>query len=772
MATSIILTNDKWVELSSSTCSYQLQSGDSAYIVASSTKPDSSTVGTTIKTGDINTFNPTTGSKLWGKAYYNAPNYGVVKITEQSTINKFGSNCNSVFRDAMEVYPNPDSWSASVATGDIIMKRGNTAGAGWVEISKSPFTENTVTSLELVPRLHMPVKINTMISMTHRNAGQQLFLTQMVSDDVVPLVPLAPVAILNATQSGSAITINFATAPSVPFRVGQVVTIRGFTDTRLNVSSAVVSWINSTTSIGIVGNDYSLIGATINTTDGAGTAFIERTDMLANAYNGLSCVRSNSWTTNARFYVREEGSSAKPSGTIANNHSITVGSDAAGILANNPYAESFSVPVESIFLASSDGVIAADRTPDANVTLSTRFHQSQTSPDPDLDYRLRFEVRNAEAATHPVAKIVSIVKSGSATATVTTADPHNLTTGQSVGIYGVYDQTNFTNTNNIICTVTGTNTFTVTLGSSATATGYGGMVLLTQGQQPLGGLVPQVIQNVNRVSNILTLTCTTSITVTAIGNLVEIYGIRNAFTGADLGIDGTYVVRNIISNTILLEPVAGLAPTGADFGANCGGMIIQRLGVRIHGVVITKANQFGSLDGGSLPVNILGTVPVVNYNTSAVAGPTAVNNPAPNPVSTGGRASNTNITAMSTAGNLVAQLMTMIGVSVIKPYCLPEMAWQYTGALTATTDVVAAAAAGVGIKNHVTHVQVTNTGSSVNNLNIKDGATVKLSIAVPAGQSIVIPIDAGITPTANTPLNVSLSASGTMQVNIIGYLAP
>jgi hypothetical protein len=127
---------------------------------------------------------------------------------------------------------------------------------------------------------------------------------------------------------------------------------------------------------------------------------------------------------------------------------------------------------------------------------------------------------------------------------------------------------------------------------------------------------------------------------------------------------------------------------------------------------------------------------------------------------------------MSTAGNLVAQLMTMIGVSVIKPYCLPEVAWQYTGALTATSDVVAMPAAGTGIKNHVTSIQVTNTGSSTNNLNIKDGANIRLTIAVPAGQSIVFPVESGIVLTPNTALNVSLSASGTMQVNILGYQAP
>jgi hypothetical protein len=622
--------------------------------------------------------------------------------------------------------------------------------------------------------MSMPLKLATMVSMSHRNAGQQLFMTQMVSDDATPLDAPSPVAILNASQSSNTITINFSTAPSVPFRVGQVVGIYGFVDTRLNVNSAVVASIVSQTSITIVGNDYTLTSTTINTTLGNGAAFIARMDMLANAYNGLSCVRSNGSASNARHYVRGQGSSSKPSGTIAGSHSITVGTDAASALVSAPFAESFGAPLETIFLASRDGIIVTDRGTDTNSSLTARFRQSQIAPDSGLDYRLRFEVRNTEAITRPVARIVSISKAGSATATVTTAEPHGLTTGQYAGVHGVRDQTNFANTYNAICTVTGTNTFTITLGSSATATSYGGAAILTQGQQPLGGAVAQVAQSVSRSSNLLTVTCNATVGTTSIGNLVEIYGFRDSVTGADLGLDGTYVARNLNSNTLTLEPVSGRAPTGADIATtNCGGAIIQRLGARIHGVFATDYELTliepagkGSPDAGdALPV-------ILSSNIVAAAGTTAPNNAMPNPVAIGGRASNANITAMSVAGNLVAQLMTMIGASVFKPYCLPEAAWQYTGALTTTSDVAASAAAGVGIKNHVTNIQVTNTGSSANSLNIKDGSTIRLTIAVPAGQSIVLPVEAGIVLTANTALNVSLSAAGTMQVNIIGYQAP
>lgn len=155
-----------------------------------------------------------------------------------------------------------------------------------------------------------------------------------------------------------------------------------------------------------------------------------------------------------------------------------------------------------------------------------------------------------------------------------------------------------------------------------------------------------------------------------------------------------------------------------------------------------------------------------------VSGSTAQDNATPNPVGIGGRATNVNQAAMSATGDLVHTTHTMIGALVNKPYCIPEAEWVYAGALTLTTDVVAKAAAGTGIKNHVTLVQATNTGASANDLIIKDGTTVRLQITIPAGQSMIIPLSTGIPLTANTALNVALSADGAVRVNLLGYTAP
>jgi hypothetical protein len=83
MATDVSLTAAGWVILSSSACSYQLQSGDKAYVLVSTTQPDASETGITIKVDEIHSFSPTSGSTLWAKAYYGLTPHGMIKVTDQ-----------------------------------------------------------------------------------------------------------------------------------------------------------------------------------------------------------------------------------------------------------------------------------------------------------------------------------------------------------------------------------------------------------------------------------------------------------------------------------------------------------------------------------------------------------------------------------------------------------------------------------------------------------------------------------------------------------------
>lgn len=67
--------------------------------------------------------------------------------------------------------------------------------------------------------------------------------------------------------------------------------------------------------------------------------------------------------------------------------------------------------------------------------------------------------------SRPIAKIVSITKTASTSATVTTDTPHGLTTTNYVTIKGVRDQTNFPNltTATIVASTPTTTTFTIVI---------------------------------------------------------------------------------------------------------------------------------------------------------------------------------------------------------------------------------------------------------------------------------------------------------------------
>ena len=74
-----------------------------------------------------------------------------------------------------------------------------------------------------------------------------------------------------------------------------------------------------------------------------------------------------------------------------------------------------------------------------------------------------------------MASIVSATKTASATATVVTDIPHGLTTSTYITLSGIRDITNFpaVTTPVVVSSVIDATTFTVVIGSSATATSFG-----------------------------------------------------------------------------------------------------------------------------------------------------------------------------------------------------------------------------------------------------------------------------------------------------------
>jgi hypothetical protein len=83
MSTEVQLTTTEWRAVSSVSCNYQLQTGDKAYVLSSTTQPDVSNTGIIVGMGEIYSFTSTSGSMLWAKPYYVTIPYGMIKVTDQ-----------------------------------------------------------------------------------------------------------------------------------------------------------------------------------------------------------------------------------------------------------------------------------------------------------------------------------------------------------------------------------------------------------------------------------------------------------------------------------------------------------------------------------------------------------------------------------------------------------------------------------------------------------------------------------------------------------------
>ena len=333
-------------------------------------------------------------------------------------------------------------------------------------------------------------------------------------------------------------------------------------------------------------------------------------------------------------------------------------------------------------------------------------------------------------------------------------------------------------------TVVSPTQFTCVIGTAVTATSAGGSVILCNGGVDQPGIIGQVIQSASiDPTGWLTLVGSSAWTGIAIGDYVNLHGVRNVVDGSNLGVDGAWEIAQINTTTLFLKPIYDIkgirvTPSVPVLAlTNCGGSVILRTTLRSHDLVFeTWTENKVMLDGQgtnrfdkAVPVHLLTTlVPVV--------GTTAVDGIAPNPVYVGVRASNANITAMSASGDLVGALATMIGALISKPYSLPEADWSYMGTLITNADTVIQGAGGIGNKRYVTAMQLQNTHASVaTTFIVKDGTIAKHTISLPANMTIPIDLEfpTPLATTANAALNIACGTTGAnVLVNIQGYTAP
>jgi hypothetical protein len=517
----------------------------------------------------------------------------VVALTELLQLNIDGSpvsldnpipvapeNITGKFRETFENFTPGVNWLLTTGSGDIVQTDGNAVSASYLVISKDPLQTATETILTYNGSFPMPIETAVGLSMSQRTLGQELSM-ELVSTEM-PLPPASNVNISSISQTTTVLTVNTATAHGlVP---GRRIGIFGCADSRLNYPSLVVATILSATQFTATAGPGGTIPT--GTLSGGAAGYVYSRSALGYAQNGFSQIFENASATNASVYTRSAAGDVLPSGTAGGNQSLTFLTTAAVQAINSPYTYAFLPSSEYRLNLQADRAQAYDVGVDSTTSTTSRQLRTQVIPDSTKDYTLRFRMTNVDSLTVPTAKIVSVSKSGTTTATVTTDIPHGLTTADQIVAFGVRDTVNFTAiiAQTPVASVISSTQFTVVWGSAVTATSYGGMVARVQG----ANIPAQFNQGSNGsiisaqgANGELTLIATNGYTSFLIGDYVNLYGLRDNSTGADLGLDGAYKVVDFASNNARVIPI-GSTPAVGTFGTTaCGGLIIKRTDARI-----------------------------------------------------------------------------------------------------------------------------------------------------------------------------------------------
>lgn len=708
-------------------------------------------------------------------------------------------NLTSKFRDAFEAYDpvNGGKWAESKASGDLVYIDGNASAASYLVISKDPLTAGTETSITSIGRASLPIEAAIGVSMSQRTLGQE-FSLEMV-DTGAPLPDVPDIAISSITQAATTLTIDTVTPHGLS--VGKSIGVRDCSNLLANYQALVVASVPSPTQItATAGPGGTIPSQTIANPAGA-KGFIYFRERLGRAQNGVSQIFENATATNASLYIRSEAGDALPSGMVAGNHSTTIGTTASVQLVNAAYQYAFSPTTEYRLFVQADRTQWADGAVDAVSQTTSRLLRTQVCPDPSATYKVRIRCTNNKSLTVPNAQIVSAVKTGTTTATITTDRPHGLVATDPVVIYGIRDQAaaSFPNllTATAVASVVDATTFTIVIGTAGTVTSYGGYVAKVQGGNLMSALGANAVvaqsatlATLSDGTRQLTVVGNTNWAGLSIGDLVNLVGVRDNTTGATLGVDGAWKVANSATTVLtLVLPYAGSMTLPVDFGpTNCGGGVIKRTDLRISFLrlfdyererVELLARPAGDV-AASVPVVLQGGT----VTTAGVQGVQANNSPtAPNPVLTSIFGVSANPAAGTTAQHQRA-IGTLIGVPVTKPYSIPEGEWSYGaaagGILNTTTAVTIRAAGAAGIRNYITSIQVFSEAlTTATELAIRDGAggTVLWRTKIPTTglPTTQFEFPNPIKGTAATLLEVvTLTASGTGAVyfNAQGYAAP
>lgn len=514
----------------------------------------------------------------------------------------------------------------NTAGGDFITNIAGVNGQAIKALSVSPLTTGESSVVNYNKAVQQPCSMEFAASFV-RGGGIGFAMAHLFADDPVngPDPVPSPINIVSYYQSsatagsansGSAGTVMHmlleTALPAVGANnavfIGDWINITGLVDTRFNYPNACINYISpdrKTISVGF--SDEVALPSLVSPASGVtavtlGTGKVNFFNAFGGARNAFGLRFTGTTPTSAAVVSIFGGDDNQVSGALLGDHRVSIASTAPTYVPGALMGQ-YEIRASSRFKleCTPDVSLLLDKGEQTLTTWTAREPRTSVKPSTNALLYPRFVLYKPVSMSRPIATIVKAEKlTATTTATITTDVAHGLVTGNYVTIKGIANQTVFASfTAPAAVTVVNATSFTVTIGTATIATSYGGSVIIANGGKDQPGIINNTIQNavsfIAEGNNWLNLTgAVTWAGLVNLGDYINIHGVRNTTTGADLGLDGAWEVAHINTTALFLKPIFDIAGNrvspalGTLASVACGGSAIIRQTLRSHNLSVSS----------------------------------------------------------------------------------------------------------------------------------------------------------------------------------------
>lgn len=460
------------------------------------------------------------------------------------------------WRDSFESL-DPANWDFDTARApnDTVTLSGDTQGASFMEICMDAFSKATSTEIKGYKTFRPPYRLGYGGSVSQRGYGEMTIVSVAAVDEsgnrIIASGETESFFGPSLTVKKIIVTSNVATVifdQPHNLKFDDIVVISEASDNRMNVQGRVTT-VRSRYAV-----TMPLTATNGNYLPGA-TCVLNRIDPSKGSSDCAGVVMMDALDANGIYFSRGQGSSNFLSANTSFGTSYS-----AGLL---PSPQPFSVNIQPRFLTEFIGAMDVQRWISSAIDSNTpgvTLKRSQNVPDPAKNYAMFFDVVALPNRAVPI-EVLTVVKTGTTTATVTTVNPHNLVTGRYVYGYGSRNQSTLANlTAPTAITVTGPSTLTLVWGTAVTETTYGGMLIPQNGGAAVPGALNTSIMGSAWYNGRLYLGTYIS-TVFTTGDVVRLIGVRDAGGAARANMGGRMRVVAINPNVQEAGILTGAATT-------------------------------------------------------------------------------------------------------------------------------------------------------------------------------------------------------------------